>query len=195
METTCPACGSDALIKKTRDIKIPLEFGRDVTVEESIYVCQVCGTDGDFADENDKKIEHALEFAKRKFTEQILDNLVGKGISMAYFERAMGLPTRTLARWKQGNISASGFALIKTIETYPWLLEVADERFERGFAVKTLINKAAEALQSVVEPHVVRCEKMVTTDGSTATINMSLTLNNDVISRPIINSSGVVSCK
>lgn len=195
METTCPACGSDTLVKKTREIKIPLEFGRDITVEESIYICQVCGTDGDFADENDKKIGDALEAAKRKLTEQILDTLVGKGISMAYFERAMGLPARTLARWKQGNISASGFALIKTVETYPWLLEVADERFERGFAVKTLINKAAEAFQSAVEPHVVRCEKMVATDGHTATINLSLTLSKDPIYRPIINTSGVAACK
>lgn len=195
MKITCPACGSDALLKNTKEVKIPLEFGRDISVEETIYVCQVCGTDGDFADENDKKIEHALEFAKKQSAEKILENLVGKGISMAYFERVMGLPARTLARWKQGNISASGFALIKTIETYPWLLEVADERFDRRFAVKILINKAAEALQEVVEPHVVNCEKTVTTDGSTATINMSLTLSNNVSNRPFVKELGVVTCK
>ena len=80
--------------------------------------------------------------------------------------------------------------MIKTIETYPWILEVADERFDKGFAITKMIQKAAEALQVAMSPHVVCKEQSVTSDGNTATINMSLTLQKDIDAKsvPIITN-------
>lgn len=49
---------------------------------------------------------------------------------IAHAERVLGLPARTIARWKTGHASASATALLRFIVTYPWLLEVAEDQFE-----------------------------------------------------------------
>ena len=142
MTISCPVCGSENLKKTSNKAKITIDFGREIFIDEVAYRCSDCGFDGDFAKENDSKIEVALEEAKKEISKEILAHLADAGISNSYFERAMGLPFRTLARWKKGGISAPGYALLKTVATYPWLLHVAEEKFDQTYATKTLIAAA-----------------------------------------------------
>lgn len=176
MAITCPACGSDSLSTEAKNIHIPVEYGRDIDIEETTYICNICGSDGDFADATDKKIEQALEHAKIEATELMLTRLTGGGITMAYFERAMGLPQRTLARWKKGKISAPGFALLRTVDTFPWILDVADAKFNKKHAVTKMMESATATLHEILEPHVVHAEGAITSNGDTAKIALSLEL-------------------
>lgn len=161
MSITCPVCGSENLEKSAEKTTIPIEFGRDITIDETIYKCLDCDFDGDFAKENDSKIEHALTEAKKNISRAILEELSISGISNTHFERTMGLPFRTLARWKKGHISASGYALLKTVKTYPWLLSVADEKFDSTYAAKALIGAAI----NVKHPQIIISET-TTTNGT-----------------------------
>ncbi|MFK5926426.1 MAG: hypothetical protein QM483_07345 [Desulfuromusa sp.] len=145
MNISCPVCGSEDITESTEKRIIGLEFGRAIEIDETVYTCNDCDFDGDFNNENDKKIETALEQVKKDLSKTILDELSDNGITNVYFERAMGLPFRTLARWKKGNISASGYALLKTVKTYPWLLSVADDKFDHTAATKALLNAAVSA--------------------------------------------------
>ncbi len=61
----------------------------------------------------------------------MLEMLSDSGVTMAYLERALGLPARTAERWKAGESSAAALALLRTITSFPWILEVADGGFER----------------------------------------------------------------
>lgn len=69
---------------------------------------------------------------------------------MAYIERALRLPQRTLARWKTGECSAPAIALLRLVRTYPWLLAVADDSFNVLSARQTLIVEAGKALGEVI---------------------------------------------
>jgi len=148
MSLSCPICGSEELIKSTRERHVPIEFGRDVTIEETVYSCSECGMEGDFFNENDRKIDIALEEAQKQSAVMIIDELSEKSISMAFFERAMSLPSRTLARWKRGEITASGSALLKTVKTYPWILDVAERRFEPSYAMGRLAYEGTKVAVS-----------------------------------------------
>lgn len=68
------------------------------------------------------------------------------GITMAMFERVFELPTRTLTRWKGGDFSASALALLRIVATYPWIIEVAEHKFERNYASFVVIKIAASEL-------------------------------------------------
>jgi len=158
MSISCPVCGSENIKKSEKKTTITIEFGRDITIDEVICTCLDCNFDGDFAKENDKIIEHALTEAKRDMSKFILEELSNNGISNTHFERTMGLPFRTLARWKKGNISASGYALLKIIKTYPWILSVADEKFNSTYAAKALIGAAI----NIEHPQIVKSETTTT---------------------------------
>ncbi len=151
MSVSCPICGAEELTKSIKERIIPIELGRDITINETIYSCAECGMEGDFFNENDRKVEAALEESKKQTAVMIIDELSEQDISMAYFERAMGLSTRTLNRWKRGEVSAPSFALMKTVRAYPWILEVADARFEHKFAMDKMIEAAAAEMSTRLE--------------------------------------------
>jgi transcriptional regulator with XRE-family HTH domain len=105
---------------------------------------------GDFSGENDRRIAQALEAAVSMSAKGIIEQLSNRGVSMAYIERALRLPQRTLARWKTGEFSAPGIALLRLIRTYPWLLSVADDSFDPALARQTLIVEAGKAISEVI---------------------------------------------
>jgi hypothetical protein len=86
----------------------------------------------------------------------ILKKLVVSGYSLTEIEFAFHLPTRTLSRWKHTkNISASGEALLKVLNVYPWIIDAAKNNFEsadeklmeQGF--KTLLKTVKNAKDKV----------------------------------------------
>lgn len=64
-----------------------------------------------------------------------------QGYSNASMERSLGLPARTLERWKNDRTivpSAAALALMRIVRTYPWILKVADAPFDEEEACAIL---------------------------------------------------------
>ncbi|NOU23583.1 MAG: hypothetical protein HOO93_17685 [Methyloglobulus sp.] len=151
MSTICPACGSDS-VESTESINtIPVVYGNAAKFVEILNKCSVCGESGDFSGVNDEQIDKALEVAKKDSVNKMLDALSINGIKMSYMERALELPARTIARWKIGEVSAATLALLRIIRTFPWLLEVADERFDRTVANYKLMVEASNIVHDALE--------------------------------------------
>jgi len=87
--------------------------------------------------------------SKNKVNE-IITEVSSLNISMAQFERTFSLPKRTLARWKQGHCSASGMALLKLVQTYPWLLDLAEAEYTKDTAKYLLVQNAGNVINDVL---------------------------------------------
>ncbi len=147
---TCPACGSTEVSSSASIQEIAVPFSEPAVVDEVVDVCRVCGTEGDFLDRNQARVEVAVDAATRESVRRMIDGLGNQGITMAYFERAMRLPQRTLARWKGGECSSPGVALLRLVSTYPWLLEVADDSFDAIAAQQKVVEAASRVLRGMV---------------------------------------------
>jgi hypothetical protein len=145
---TCPSCGSDDLAKIVSTKSFPIVYGTPAEWEEETHHCLLCGETGNFSDEGETTAEEAIGLAKKRSVNNMLDSLSESGIKVAYLERALELPPRTVSRWKDGRSSASSIALLRIIRTFPWMVEVADARFNKRFAVKKLIQEAGRAIYS-----------------------------------------------
>jgi hypothetical protein len=96
-------------------------------------------------------LKQAIETADQRSLGSILEWLGEVGISMAFVERALRLPTRTVARWKAGECSASGIALLRLVRRYPWLLEVAAAGFSEVAARKAVLAAAGAVVAEAVD--------------------------------------------
>lgn len=139
---TCPACGSADVRTSYRDSTLEVPLAPPATYRERVDECRTCGTDGDFLGENDARIDEALSRAGKASARHLIESLADDGVSMAYFERALGLSPRTLTRWKAGECSASSLALLRLVRTYPWLLRVADASYNETAARDELLRTA-----------------------------------------------------
>lgn len=146
MNVTCPACGSAKVERRETREAIPVPYGPVAAFEAVTYVCETCGTEGDFGAENTASAGAAIKKSDAIAAEGILRWLSERGVSAAHFERALRLPMRTSARWKSGEVSAAGLALLRLVRTYPWLLQVADASFEQHVANRAVIEQAARLL-------------------------------------------------
>ncbi len=118
--------------------------------------CRKCGFE-EYLPSNDRTIERALSDLKKASMVHLLNDLNSSGLTNAYMERALGLPARTLARWKnEASImpSAAGHALMRLIRTFPWLLQVAEEGFDEKKARILLLKAAGKQEEG-------RCESLV----------------------------------
>jgi hypothetical protein len=176
MSTQCPACGSDSIETTTRKHSLPVVYGDPAVYDEVTDKCLVCGECGDFSESNDDEVEKALDLARKHSVVSILDVMSQAGIKMAYMERALDLPARTLARWKNGEISAASLALLRIIRTYPWVIEVADARFDQSVVRSKVVEEAGRILHEVLSPYDPRGHMVVTQDGDAVGIHTSLTL-------------------
>lgn len=152
MTLTCPSCGSTDVNVTTSQRSVAAPLGPSVSFEVETDTCATCGEVGDFTKRNDELIRTAENKSAVTSIESMLGTLSHHGCSMAYMERSLSLPTRTLARWKAGEgISAAGVTLLRLVATYPWLLEVADARFAPRFAASKLVIESGKVLGNVVQ--------------------------------------------
>lgn len=147
----CPACGAEDIIKRKTPHLINEAFGggREVDIVEDR--CKVCGTVGDFFSQNDALISEAIDQCKSLAVKNILqDFLCHAATSMSSMERALELPQRTLTKWKNGQTkpSAAGLALLKMLRIFPWLLDVAENKFDYEKGQRIHINEAMRELVS-----------------------------------------------
>lgn len=137
----CPACGSSNLSAVQHKKSNQLTLGGDFQYLETIYSCADCGEEGDFASQNDKEFDKAHDVALTAQVSRLIEGLSEKNVTMASFERAFELPQRTLTRWKGGDFSASSVALLRTVHTFPWILEAAEKRFAPQYADSLLVRE------------------------------------------------------
>ncbi|MGD9108799.1 MAG: hypothetical protein PVI75_06490 [Gammaproteobacteria bacterium] len=139
-QNTCPLCGS----KKTKKIKKKtfgeVILGEKFSFTEVFFRCSVCHEAFDLSCETDENYRKAEKKAHKKFVEKTIKELSDSGIKMSFFERVFRLPIRTLSRWKSGDFSFASLALLRIVKTYPWILEVAEHKFEENFA-KNIVNQ------------------------------------------------------
>ncbi len=129
---TCPACGSENIkeYKSSHHVNEAFGGGNDIAIIED--TCQNCETTGDFFSQNDVLISEAIDHLKSLAARNILQDFANNSISMSSMERALGLPQRTLTKWKNGQTkpSSAGLALLKMLRIFPWLLDVAEQKFD-----------------------------------------------------------------
>ena len=151
-ERKCPACGSSDIREEIIDTVIKEPFGGKETIEIHEIVCSVCGSRGDFFDENETVVTETIKKLKQKSIVNILKDFSDGKISMSAIERALEIPQRTLTKWKNENAmpSSTGIALMRLIRLFPWLLEVAERKYDYNEARKVHINAALQQLLSFV---------------------------------------------
>ncbi len=136
MSRICRACSSTSITSReiTSEYK-PLN-GSPFTFIEVIDTCNDCKLEGDF--ERDPKLNNEARFDQAEAEAQLRDagllieNLRNEGIRMAHAERALGLPQRTMFRWKSEGITSAAYALLKVVSEFPELIDV----FEEGFSAE-----------------------------------------------------------
>lgn len=147
----CPVCGSTDVASAMATDTIDVPFLNSETIAVFQDTCSKCGEVGDFSDRNDAIIEAALERLNSRSVEENLGFLSSLGLTMAYIERALELPQRTLMRWKAGEHSASAVALLRMVRAYPWILKVAERGFEEKYARFVVVEQAATYLYTSIE--------------------------------------------
>ena len=141
-ELICPACGSYDVLRHEQESTDQLTLGSEFHYNEIYYHCNACHEEGDYFSETDAGYLIAQKNAQAIQLKKMLEDMNKAGISMAMFERVFELPTRTMTRWKSGDFSASVLALLRLVTTYPWLINVAENKFDRKQANYALINAA-----------------------------------------------------
>jgi hypothetical protein len=147
----CPVCGASNVEISNESRSYSAPFGVPISFAVELATCRTCGESGDFRNANAAVLKQAIETADQRSLGSILEWLGEVGISMAFVERALRLPTRTVARWKAGECSASGIALLRLVRRYPWLLEVAAAGFSEVAARKAVLAAAGAVVAEAVD--------------------------------------------
>jgi hypothetical protein len=157
----CPICGSDKLEPISLKEIIQGDMGKEFITDRKYVRCVECGSEGDFFSENEETAAKALSKLNNIYINEALDFFNEKNISFAGIERAVGLPQRTLTKWKNGisTPTAAGIALLKYLRTFPWLIEVAEHKFDYdisqkiflGIAFKTFVNSVRFVNESTIQ--------------------------------------------
>ena len=146
----CPVCGSSAVESEIKATEHVFPGGGHFSVDEVLNRCSACGEEGDFAGVNDKRVDKALEIFRKGFSSDLIQKLATRNISMAWIERCLALPQRTLHRWKNGSCTASDLALLRIIDTFPWILDVAKQGFSPRAAYAGILLAAGGVVQNMV---------------------------------------------
>ena len=145
----CPVCGSSHLRIEQEDRLIFEPYGGQKLIKLQVCTCMDCGADGDFFNQNDASIQVTQNHLKANAVSQIVNHLNDTGYSSAAMERAFGLPARTIAKWKRESDScpsASAVALLRIVRTFPWLISVADAKYDHTIAQRIFITEAIKDL-------------------------------------------------
>lgn len=149
----CPACGSHDVEALSEQRSHQLTLGEEFNYLEHVYKCKTCGEMGDFDNKNDDSFKLAEQEALKKLVPYLVEALATNNISMAQFERAFELPQRTLTRWKSGDFSSASVALLRVIKTFPFIVNVAEKKFEPGFAHRSLVMEALKVFGEAVNSY------------------------------------------
>lgn len=146
-DLNCPLCASQDIETKVRIKSFFEPFAGSLNANLNEHHCNNCGMSGDFLKSNDDIIQDVLNKLKEKSAIAILSDFAEHGYNFSSLERALELPQRTLTKWKNtGKTSAAGLTLLRFLRLFPWLIEVADNRFDFQEAQRTCINAALKTV-------------------------------------------------
>ena len=174
---SCPVCGSKHVERIEQESVHELTLGNYFSFKEVFAKCKDCTEEIDISSETHQNFLLAQKTAEMAFVKKSIDSLASLGISMAFFERAFELPIRTLTRWKTGDFSATAVAFLRILITYPWIVEVAERRFDQFFSKQAVIMAAAKTFEQKITIH--RNEQVEFTE--TANLNSFFTSSNTSI--------------
>lgn len=148
----CPLCGSKEIEEIKNIIKIKEPFAGERKIEITENICHTCKLQGDFFDRNENIIEKTIKNLKQKSVENILKYFIKNKRSLTSIERALEIPFRTLAKWKNKitKTSAAGIALLRFIRLFPWLLDVAENKYDPQKAENIMLNNAMNKLKDIL---------------------------------------------
>ena len=160
----CPLCGSSHITKSNYQEMVRENLGGSSLIDKVSYHCEDCEFEGDIFNENEPIIEKTVQSLKNDLVISILNDFSSNKTSFSSMERALGLPQRTLTKWKNGASSptAAGVTLLKFIKLFPWLLEVAENDFEYLTAQRIHLNVACRKIVNYMTIN----EDMLTTASS-----------------------------
>jgi len=140
----CPACGSDSVESYVKTIWLSESLGSKKNIELVENKCKICGTTGDFNNKNEIQLKEAFAEMKTEVAISILEQFQKEKRNLSSLERALELPQRTFAKWKNRSVnpSATGVVLLKFLKTFPWLIEVAEQHFDPQMADRILLENA-----------------------------------------------------
>lgn len=150
-KSECPACGSTEMTRYEHKKFDQLTLGNKFFYDEIYYRCNTCSEEGDFLSETEKNHTNAQKNAQLEMIKEILDTFSRSNISMAMLERVFELPARTLTRWKNGDFSSSGLALLRVLATFPWIISVAEHKFNSAFSSSAIIKAAVQEFEQEAE--------------------------------------------
>jgi len=189
-DLVCPSCGSKNIEVKHEKRAINIPLSPSASYEAEIDNCVDCEFAGDFRQVNDKAIATALSEAKKASLSSIITHLAEKESSMAYMERALDLPARTMMRWKSGDFSAGALALMRIIAVYPWTIAVADAQFDPLYATRRLAQEGINAMGQLAKIYNVAATIRVTAAGENS-IEGNFSLNRVLTVKTTPVSSGL----
>lgn len=149
----CLNCGSDKVKVLSEACKGQLTLGPEFEYQALVHECEECGEKGDFTGEGDSRYLESLKIAQKSLQKSLIEDLGNMGFTMAYIERALELPQRTLARWKNGDLSAANLALLRIIRTMPWIVDVADHSYNQQYITSRMLAFLAEKISETVQTH------------------------------------------
>jgi len=139
----CPACGSTDTHRHKTTSTAHVTLGPTFTYADVYYLCNSCKEEIDIFNETEQNFQAGEKEAQKQFVQHAIEYMSSNGVGMALFERVFELPTRTLARWKEGNFSSSALSLLHIVITFPWIIKVAEKKFSPEYANHELICAAA----------------------------------------------------
>jgi hypothetical protein len=151
----CPVCGSDRVNIVEGNSMIQAPYGPHVEFADNTLHCNACETDVDYSKVFENSDKQALEKSIALSVEQMIESLGNEDFTLAYIERALELPQRTISRWKaSGELSKIGIALLRIVRTYPWILKVSEHKFDAQIAKKVLVENGMKVLMQYFAPNV-----------------------------------------
>lgn len=138
----CPICSKAKLKKVKKERKASIVSGDKFSYFENWGICSNCKFEGPLTS-NSKNYEKMRKLTTKQAVKRIVGLIHHRFSNLLYVERALGLPRRTMSKWKSlGENSTSSLLLLKLIETFPFLVSVVENKFDRGFANKALKDAA-----------------------------------------------------
>ena len=147
IEHECPVCGSKKLDFEKIYSEVQSPYGPQVKREEEYFVCKECGAETLIEEDTSDGKLSAVEQSKRNSIQLMIDYFKENNRNLASIERALELPQRTISRWKANEgLTASAIALLRILRTFPWIIDVADFKFNAEIANKIHIQTAVSQL-------------------------------------------------
>ncbi len=130
----CNYCGNESFTSVIEKQTEYVPFGEIVEFEEKILRCKKCGDEINFTLNYTDEYEKAQKISEQSSIKNILEFFNKKNIKLKDIEDSLGLPVRTLSRWKSRlNYSAIGLTLLRVIRSYPWIIYVAARKFDKKY--------------------------------------------------------------